>query len=57
MTLLTLIILNAVLVAAIVYGLVLLLGHGIRSDVRGIEAHLKSTLHRLPERRSHRLAA
>lgn len=53
----TLIILNAVFVVLVVYGLVLLLSHGIRSDLRGIEAHLRSTVHRLPERRAERLAA
>jgi hypothetical protein len=57
MTLLTLITVNAVLAAAVVYGIVLLLQHGIRSDVRAAEQHLKATLHRLPERDRDRLAA
>jgi hypothetical protein len=57
MTLLTLITVNVALAAAIVYGIVFLLHHGIRSDVKGIEQHLKSTLHRLPERDRERLAA
>ena len=57
MTLTTLITVNAVLAAALVYGIVFLLTHGIRSDVRGVEQQLKSTLHRLPERTQDRLAA
>lgn len=57
MTLLTLITVNAALAAAVVYGIVFLLRHGIRSDVRGIEQHLRASLHRLPERRHDRLAA
>lgn len=57
MTLLTLITINVVLAAAIAYGIVLLLQHGIRSDIRGIEQHLKSAVHRLPERQRDRLAA
>ena len=57
MTLLTLITVNVVLAAAVVYGIVLLLHHGVRSDVKAIEQHLRSTLHRLPERERERLAA
>ncbi len=57
MTLMTLTTVNVVLAAAVAYGIVFLLGHGIRSDVRGVEQHLKSTLHRLPERERDRLAA
>jgi hypothetical protein len=57
MTLLTLITVNVALAAAIVYGIVFLLHHGIRADVEGIEQHLKSAVHRLPERERERLAA
>lgn len=57
MTLTTLIISNAILVTLVVLGIVSLLSHGIRSDVRSVEEHLKATLHRLPERRRDRLAA
>ena len=57
MTLLTLITVNATLAGAVVYGIVLLLHHGIRSDVRGIEQHLRSAVHRLPERERDRVAA
>jgi len=57
MTILTLITVNAVLAALAVYGIVFLLHHGIRSDVRAVEQHLKSALHRLPERERDRLAA
>ncbi len=57
MTLTTLITVNAILAAAIVYGIVFLLHHGIRSDVRAVEQHLKSTLHHLPQRDRDRLAA
>lgn len=57
MTLLTLISVNVVLAAAVVYGIVLLLHHGVRSDIEGIERHLKSALHRLPERERDQLAA
>lgn len=57
MTLMTLITVNVVLAAAVVYGIVFLLTHGIRSEARGVEQHLKSTLHRLPERERDRLAA
>ena len=57
MTVTTLITVNAILAALVVYGIVFLLGHGIRTDVRGVEEQLKATLHRLPERRRDRLAA
>ena len=57
MTLLTLITINAILAAAVVYGVVLLLGHGIRSDVKAVEQHLKAVVHRLPHREQDRLAA
>jgi hypothetical protein len=57
MTLTTLITVNVVLAAAVVYGIVFLLTHGIRSDVRGVERQVKSSLHRLPERERDRLAA
>jgi hypothetical protein len=57
MTLLTLITVNVALAAAVVYGIVFLLHHGVRSDIEGIERHLKSSLHRLPERERERLAA
>ena len=57
MTLLTLITVNAVLAALAVYGIVFLLRHGIRSDVRAIEQHLRSSVHRLPERQRDRIAA
>jgi hypothetical protein len=53
MTLTALITLNAVIGAVVVYGLVLLLGHGIRSDRVGIEAQVKP----LPQRGEDRLAA
>ncbi len=58
MTLTTLITLNAILAATVVYGLVWLLGHGIRSD-RQARAERSSRLHALPSRRSEhdRLAA
>ena len=57
MTLLTLITVNAILVAAVVYGIVLLLAHGIRSDVHAVEEHLKASVHHLPRRNQDRLAA
>ena len=57
MTLLTLITVNAILTAAVVYGIVLLLGHGIRSDVKSVEQHLKAAVHHLPHREHDRLAA
>jgi hypothetical protein len=57
MTLLTLITVNAILAAAVVYGIVLLLGHGIRSDVKAAEKHLKAAVHHLPQRDRDRLAA
>lgn len=57
MTVTTLITVNAILAALVVYGIVFLLTHGIRSDVRVVEQHLKASLHRLPERRRDRLAA
>ena len=57
MTLTTLITVNVVLAAAVVYGIVFLLRHGIRSDVRGVEQQLKATLHRFPEHERDRLAA
>ena len=57
MTLLTLITVNAILAAAVVYGIVFLLGHGIRSDVKGVEQHLKAAVHRLPHRERDRIAA
>jgi hypothetical protein len=53
MTLLTLITINAILAAAVIYGIVHLLGHGIRSN----ERHAKAVVHRLPERRGDQLAA
>jgi hypothetical protein len=57
MTLTTLITVNAIPAAAVVYGIVFLLHHGIRSDVRAVEQHLKSTLHRLPQHDGERVAA
>ena len=57
MTLLTLITVNAILVAAVVYGIVHLLAHGIRSDVKAVEQHLKAAVHHLPSRERDRLAA
>lgn len=57
MTLTTLITVNAILAAAVVYGIVYLLHHGIRSDVRGIEQHLKSSVHHLPKRDRQKIAA
>ena len=53
MTLSTLITLNAVLGAAIAYGLHHLLAHGIRSD----KHHNHHAIARLPERESERIAA
>jgi low affinity Fe/Cu permease len=54
MTLLTLITINAVLCAAVVYGIVLLLGHhGINKDRVQVQAHVQE----LPRRDTERLAA
>jgi hypothetical protein len=53
MTITTLITVNAILGAAVVYGLVLLLGHGIRADRKVVEARVQA----LPERKHDRLAA
>jgi hypothetical protein len=53
MTLMTLITVNAVLGAVVVYGLVLLHAHGIRQGRVEAEAHVR----RLPERDEDRLAA
>ena len=53
MTLTTLITVNAVLGAVVVYGLVLLHAHGIRQGRVEAEAHVR----RLPERDEDRLAA
>lgn len=47
MTLVTLIIVNAALAAAVVYGIVTLLAHGIRSDrFRQFEAEVRELEHR-----------
>jgi hypothetical protein len=53
MTLTTLITVNAILGAIVVYGLVLLLGHGIRSDRTGVHTQVRP----LPQRGEDRLAA
>ncbi|HEV2590826.1 MAG TPA: hypothetical protein VGU02_02935 [Gaiellaceae bacterium] len=57
MTLLALITVNVILAALVVYGIVLLLHHGIRSDAKALENRLKAELHRLPSRDRDRLAA
>ena len=57
MTLTTLIVVNAILAAAVVLGMVWLLGSGIRADRRSVAAH-GASLRAAPERRSSdRLAA
>jgi hypothetical protein len=53
MTLTTLITVNAILGAAVVYGLALLLTHGIRTDRRQALAHVRV----LPRNEQDRLAA
>ena len=57
MTLLALITANVILAALVVYGIVLLLQHGIRSDARALENRLKADLHHLPSRERDRIAA
>jgi hypothetical protein len=57
MTLMAIITVNVILAALVVYGIVLLLHHGIRSDVEAIETRLKAELHHLPSRNRDRLAA
>lgn len=57
MTVTTLITVNAILAALVVYGIVFMFGHSIRAEVRTVEKQLKATLHRLPERKRDRLAA
>lgn len=53
MTLTTIITVNAILAAIVVYGLVWLLGHGIWSD-RQARLRRSAELHALPSRRSGR---
>jgi hypothetical protein len=53
MTLTTLITVNAILGAAVVYGLVLLLAHGIRTDRAAAPARVRA----LPRRDRDRIAA
>lgn len=54
MTLTSLITLNAILMAVVVYGVVFLLAHGIRSDRSAVEA---VKVRQLPRRESDRIAA
>ena len=57
MTLLALITVNVILAGLVVYGIVLLLHHGIRADVKAAENHAKAALHHLPSRSRDRIAA
>lgn len=56
MTMTTIVIVNSILAAAVVYGLVHLLGHGIHSD-RKHHRQVGGELRALPERSSERIAA
>ena len=57
MTLMAIITVNVILAVLVVYGIVLLLHHGIRSDVEAVENRLKADLHHLPSHKRERLAA
>jgi hypothetical protein len=58
MTLTTLITINAIIGAAVVYGLLHLLGHAIHSSrLEHLRAEVRTELRRFPERRSDRIAA